>query len=193
MRTSSEPAQIASPLRPRRAPPTQTCHVPPCCRCGPVEGGSHYYATVRSSPITGAPVKRIRGEPVPAPQPPPVNFAPRQAGQRVKRTSEKIRLSDALENQDDPLVLCDKNPPHVITHPNQAWLQMCGYTAEEVEGLTNSILTGPETDRDQISQLLSSVRREEPAVHTLVNYKKGGVRFVNHLKVVPVYGELQPA
>ena len=62
---------------------------------------------------------------------------------------------------------------------------MCGYTQEEVEGHPNSILQGPETDEEILADLMSSVHRGEPTSATLVNYKKGGQRFVNQVKVMP--------
>ena len=74
-----------------------------------------------------------------------------------------------LENTTDPIVLCSKDHPHVITHANQPWLEMCGYDLEEVEGLTNKILTGPETDTDAIADMLQCVRRGEKSIQTLIN------------------------
>ena len=41
---------------------------------------------------------------------------------RVRR-AEKLRLADVLSNTTDPIVLCAKESPHVITHPNQPWLE----------------------------------------------------------------------
>jgi hypothetical protein len=52
---------------------------------------------------------------------------------------------------------------------------------EEVEGQTNSILHGPDTDDALLADLMASVRRGEPSSATLVNYKKGGKRFVNQV------------
>ena len=66
---------------------------------------------------------------------------------------------------------------------------MCGYTQEEVEGVPNSILHGPETDHEILTDLMSSVVRGEPTSATLVNYKKGNLRFVNQVAVTPVYNE----
>lgn len=54
---------------------------------------------------------------------------------------------------------------------------------QEVEGLSNKILQGPDTDQALLDDLMSSVRRGEPSSATLVNYKKGGERFVNQVKV----------
>ena len=58
-----------------------------------------------------------------------------------------------------------------------------------MEGLTNSILQGPETDREVVDALMRNVKRGEPGTATLVNYKKGGVRFVNQVSVQPLYNE----
>jgi hypothetical protein len=56
------------------------------------------------------------------------------------------------------------------------------YSLEEVEGQTNSILHGPDTDDALLAELMASVRRGEPSSATLVNYKKGGKRFVNQVR-----------
>uniref|UniRef100_A0A7S0PV59 PAS domain-containing protein n=1 Tax=Coccolithus braarudii TaxID=221442 RepID=A0A7S0PV59_9EUKA len=106
---------------------------------------------------------------------------------RIKH--ELPRLANAINNQKDAVVLTQATPPFAITHVNQPWCEMCGYSLEEVEGLTNSFLQGPETDQGLLDELMSSVRRGEPASARLVNYKKNGVRFVNQLQVKPLYNE----
>jgi len=109
---------------------------------------------------------------------------------RVKRLlNKRVRLADALENQTDAVVLTQPHPPYAITHANGPWCKMCGYTSEEVEGETNAILQGPDTDMGLVSDLMNSVRREEPAMASLVNYKKGGEKFLNQVQVTPVYNE----
>ena len=153
--------------------------------CAPVTGGTHFYATIMSEPITDGSVAPLERVVAPFVQPPPVNYSKRAnaaSQHHARRTTEKVRLADVLANDFDPIVLCSKDYPHVITHPNQPWLEMCGYSLEEVEGLTNSILTGPETDPAATEDLLAAVRRCEPSVQTLVNYKKGGVRFINQVR-----------
>ena len=80
-------------------------------------------------------------------------------------------------------------PPHQIIHANSPWCEMCGYAMEEVEGLTNSILQGPATDQRVVDELMANVKRGQAASATLVNYKKGGVRFVNQVSLRPVYND----
>mmetsp|Transcript_40342 Transcript_40342/g.91376 ORF Transcript_40342/g.91376 Transcript_40342/m.91376 type:complete len:295 (-) Transcript_40342:723-1607(-) len=106
---------------------------------------------------------------------------------RPKRRRNDLTLSEALNNQHDAVVLTDSNPPYAITHVNQRWSEMCGYTLEEVEGHTNRILQGPDTDQELVEEMMARVRRGESASATLVNYKKGGERFVNQVQVTPVF------
>ena len=111
-------------------------------------------------------------------------------GGRPKRTrGHSVTLQDALNNTTDAIVMTQPFPPYAITHVNAPWCEMCGYTQEEVEGHPNSILQGPETDEEILADLMSSVHRGEPTSATLVNYKKGGQRFVNQVQVMPVYNE----
>jgi PAS domain S-box-containing protein len=155
--------------------------------CGPVSGGTHFYASIKSSAAkAAAPMPPAQQHD--APQAGPVNYASRQTG-RLRRFKSGPRLSEVLANSTDPIVLCSKDYPHAITRPNAAWCEMCGYASEEVEGKTNKILTGPLTDKEAIERLMSCVRREETAVETVVNYKKGGVPFLNQVTVAPVYDE----
>ena len=89
--------------------------------CGPVKGGSHFYATVTGTPIRDGSVAPLR-LPASALQREsiePVCYADR-ARKRPKRITDRMRLLDVLANQEDPIVLCSKDYPHVITHPNQA-------------------------------------------------------------------------
>jgi len=110
----------------------------------------------------------------------PAAAAGRGAG-RVKRLRRggHVTLQEALDNTEDAVVMTQPHPPYAITHVNAPWCEMCGYTLEEVEGLSSSILQGAETDEALLSELMASVRRGESSSATLVNYKKGGARFLN--------------
>ena len=51
------------------------------------------------------------------------------------------------------------------------------------------MLQGPETDVEAVRDLMARVGRQESAKATLVNYKKGGERFVNRLQIEPLYDD----
>lgn len=113
---------------------------------------------------------------------------PRRNMKRM-RGGKATSLGDAMNNSSDAVVLTEPKYPYKITHVNQPWVVMCGYTQEEVEGLPNSILQGPETDQAILEDLMSSVRRGEPTSATLVNYKKDGSKFLNQVQVMPIVNE----
>lgn len=163
--------------------------------CSPVKGGTHFYACLTGTPITDGSVAPLSqpsfGQVAEAERVAlePVCYASRHKHKRPKRAVDRVKLLDVLANDEDPIVLCSKDYPHVITHPNQAWLDMCGYSLEEVEGMTNSILTGPETDAAAIARIVNNAKKEKASCETIVNYKKGGVKFLNQVHIQPVYDE----
>jgi len=166
---------------------------------------THYCGVLRGEPAGDAYARR----PIPSPLlgPTPASYEPTheprvadeagisrnvtvEAPYRPKRQrGQHVRLSEALNNSTDAVVMTQAHHPFAITHVNQPWCVMCGYTQEEVEGVPNSILQGPETDQAILNDLMSSVERGESTSATLVNYKKGGVRFVNQVTVTPVYND----
>ena len=177
---------------------------------------THFCGVIRSEPCGKGYARRLTPPPLPEPMPigpqepqcrvslttedegaisrrTTTEAAPSQQGKQPKRPKRQrgqhVRLADALNNTSDAVVMTQPHPPYNITHVNQPWCVMCGYTQEEVEGLPNSILQGPDTDRSLLNDLMMSVQRGEPTSATLVNYKKGGERFVNQVTVTPVYND----
>mmetsp|Transcript_20642 Transcript_20642/g.52550 ORF Transcript_20642/g.52550 Transcript_20642/m.52550 type:complete len:328 (+) Transcript_20642:58-1041(+) len=123
-------------------------------------------------------------------RPEPTVPADMPAIHRPKRLrGDKMRIGDALDNTSDAVVLTQPHPPYKITHVNQPWVEMCGYTQEDVEGKTNSLLHGPETDQSILEGLMSAVSRGEPASASVYNYKKSGEKFLNQVQVMPVYND----
>ena len=151
---------------------------------------THYCGVLSGETVADGKIPKFERAPLPPLASVPVPPADDESeGRRPKRMKRNMRTADALANSVDAVVMTQAEPPYAITHVNQPWCEMCGYTLEEVEGLTNSILQGPETDVALVNDLMASVRRGEPASATLVNYKKGGKRFVNQVEVLPVYNE----
>lgn len=89
-------------------------------------------------------------------------------------TSCGIVISDA-RTVDHPIVYC-----------NPAFVQITGYTAEEVIGRNCRFLQGPDTDPEAIEQLRQSIRTGEECHVVLKNYRKDGTPFWNDLTISPV-------
>ncbi len=75
---------------------------------------------------------------------------------------------------------------HPIVYCNPAFVQITGYTAEEVIGRNCRFLQGPDTDPKAIEQLRQSIRTGEECHVVLKNYRKDGTPFWNDLTISPV-------
>lgn len=75
---------------------------------------------------------------------------------------------------------------HPIVYCNPAFVQITGYTAEEVIGRNCRFLQGPDTDPEAIEQLRQSIRTGEECHVVLKNYRKDGTPFWNDLTISPV-------
>jgi PAS domain S-box-containing protein len=90
-----------------------------------------------------------------------------------------------------PMVVTDpRQPDNPIVLANQAFLDLTGYSAEEVIGRNCRFLQGPETaacDSNKIHEGL--VRDDDHLEVELLNYRKDGSTFWNHLIISPVHNE----
>lgn len=77
-------------------------------------------------------------------------------------------------------------PDNPIIYTNQTFIEMSGYTKEEVVGSNCRFLQGKETDPEDIEELRNAIKAREPITLTIRNYKKDGSEFWNRLAVKPV-------
>ena len=99
------------------------------------------------------------------------------------------------------VVIADRS--QIVTHVNQAFTPVTGYTPQDTVGKKCNFLQGTETNQlavQVISRLLfqahgasfqtirDALKREEPCRVALLNYKKSGEPFWNLLTISPLYG-----
>jgi PAS domain S-box-containing protein len=83
--------------------------------------------------------------------------------------------------------------PNVADNPlvavNQAFLDMTGYTEEEVVGRNCRFLRGPDTENAQTTKMRDAIFDKRAALAELVNYRKDGSRFRNAVMIAPLFDE----
>ncbi|AXM25633.1 hybrid sensor histidine kinase/response regulator [Xanthomonas oryzae pv. oryzae] len=96
----------------------------------------------------------------------------------------------AVETTRMPMTVTDPHlPDNPIVFANRAFLEMTGYSAEEVIGNNCRFLQGPETDPASISDVRQSIETRSEFATEVLNYRKDGSSFWNALFVSPVFDD----
>jgi len=102
--------------------------------------------------------------------------------QKLPRT-----FAEALSEERAAVVVTTADAPHNIVHVNRAWEEMCGYTKEEVLDRPLSMIQGEETNTELADRTVSRLLESgEPVDAYLVNYRKSGEKFTNHVSMGPL-------
>ncbi len=94
---------------------------------------------------------------------------------------EKSAIAAVLSNPrvpDNPIVEC-----------NRAFEDLTGYPASEILGRNCRFLSGPGTEPWLTETLRSAIRRQQPVMVEITNYKKDGTPFRNAVMVAPIFGD----
>jgi PAS domain S-box-containing protein len=97
----------------------------------------------------------------------------------------------ALERTRMPIVITDpRQADGPIVLANQAFLDLTGYSADEVLGRNCRFLQGPDTAAEDIEQIRRGLRSHDHHVEVeLLNYRKDGSTFWNQLVISAVHDE----
>jgi hypothetical protein len=79
---------------------------------------------------------------------------------------------------DNPIVEC-----------NDAFVELTGYPRDEILGRNCRFLRGEDTEPWLSEQLRAGIRRRQPVMVEILNYKKDGTPFRNAVMVVPIFDE----
>lgn len=92
----------------------------------------------------------------------------------VESSMEGIIITDPNIN-DNPIIFC-----------NQRFIEMIGYSKEEIIGKNCRFLQGPDTTKESIETLKQAIKNYEDYDGEILNYKKDGTPFWNNLRITHI-------
>ena len=103
---------------------------------------------------------------------------------------EEYLVRAVMEHVDSGITIADATHPDVpLVFVNKGFERITGYSSAESVGISCRFLQGSETDQEGLGVLRDALRRKEPCVVRLRNYRKDGSLFYNELHLSPVIDE----
>lgn len=108
-----------------------------------------------------------------------------------KRAEASRRLLErGIQATPNGVVMADATQPDMpLVYANDAFHAMTGFTPEEILGRNCRFLQGNETDPDTVAAIHDAIAKRRAANVTLLNYRKDGTSFWNHLSLSPVFDD----
>jgi two-component system, cell cycle sensor histidine kinase and response regulator CckA len=95
--------------------------------------------------------------------------------------------TDRLPDWTQGLVITDPvQPDNPIVYASNGFCALTGYAIEEIVGRNCRFLQGTGTDPLVVAEIAAAVRRGERIDRDIVNYRKNGTPFWNHLSIGPL-------
>ena len=111
-----------------------------------------------------------------------------------RRTESQLSLLEScIARLNDIVLITDAagidEPGPRIVYVNDAFVQLTGYTREEVIGRSPRLLQGPLTSRATLDEIRAALIASRPVRVELVNYTKSGQPYWVEIDIVPVLGK----
>jgi PAS domain S-box-containing protein len=108
--------------------------------------------------------------------------------QQASFTRKKHPVMESIRHSPIATVVSDPNgKDNPLIAVNQAFLDMTGYSEEEVIGRNCRFLRGADTETSQTEKLRSAIAARKPVLAELVNYRKDGTPFRNAVMIAPLF------
>lgn len=126
-----------------------------------------------------------------AADPPHALVGDKPAAASSRGLADRVELACiAVERTRMPMVVADARAgANQIVLANQAFLDLTGYSAQEVIGRDCRFLQGEGTSPSAIAEVRRAIANEQEATVELVNYRKDGTSFWNQLYLSPIHGD----
>ena len=97
---------------------------------------------------------------------------------------------DSIRHSPIATVVSDPNEvDNPLVAVNAAFLELTGYSEDEVIGRNCRFLRGPDTENTQTAKLREAIYEKRATLAELINYRKNGSRFRNAVMIAPLYDD----
>jgi len=96
-------------------------------------------------------------------------------------------LAEALETVSEGSLITDAERNTIYS--NSAFTNITGYRADEIIGANCKFLQGPDTSPDEVQRIRDALNEGRVFQGTILNYRKDGSSFWNHLTITPLHDE----
>lgn len=97
---------------------------------------------------------------------------------------------ELIANSNVAAVVSDpRQPDNPIIACNAAFIELTGYTREEIVGRNCRFLRGERTEPEQTAMLREAVAGKRPVMVELINYRKDGSAFRNAVMIAPLFDD----
>lgn len=105
----------------------------------------------------------------------------------AKARAELERFWRALDRAPAGIIITDaREADHPIVYANQGFMELTGYSREEILGQNCRFLNEHDRDQREIEKLRTAIERFEPISLIVRNRRKDGSRFWNRLTISPI-------
>ena len=99
-----------------------------------------------------------------------------------------MRLAEFVASASVAAIVTDPRlPDNPIIDCNDRFLELTGYSREEVIGRNCRFLVGPGTDPARRKMLRDAIEEQRPVIVELLNYRKDGRPFLNSVMIAPIF------
>ncbi|TCK64821.1 PAS domain S-box-containing protein [Winogradskyella wandonensis] len=111
----------------------------------------------------------------------------RDVSEQKKSEYDFMLRSKALESASNGILITDaQKPDNPIIYCNNAFIELTGYSREEVIGKNCRFLQGEDRKQEELDKLRKAIKLGESCLVTLRNYRKDGTLFWNDLYITPI-------
>ena len=110
------------------------------------------------------------------------------AGAHLHTQADGLGLPlERIMQQVEDLGIVVTDPTGHITWINNGFVQLCGYTLDELRGRRpQDVLQGPMTDQETVDAMRAHIQAEERFSAEVVNYRKSGEPYWVHIEAEPI-------